>query len=209
MTNSIGEAYDAVAEIYASRFLHELDQDQQSQRWLARFASAAARHRQPVLDLGCGPGSSVNHLHSLGVGAFGIDVSTGQLAQARLAYPALDFAVGDLTNLPTADAAIGGIVARHAIIHLAPARLSAVFEEWRRTLAEKAPVFISFFGSRSLDAHGRPFDHKVATAYELFPATVGRLLHDAGFVDIQLEAVPIAPGGRPFDHTTMLATNDG
>ena len=209
MTHSVGEAYDAVAEVYASRFLHELDDDHQSQRWLPLFASAATVQRQPVLDLGCGPGSTANHLRALGIAAVGIDISVGQLVQARHAYPELAFAIGDLTDLPVADESVGGIVARHSIIHLPPTELQTTFEAWGRALAINAPVFISFFGSRSADAHGSPFDHKVTTAYELFPARVGELLGVAGFGDLEIEAAPIASGGRPFDHSTIVARKDG
>ena len=205
MTSSVGEAYDAIAEQYAALFIHELDEDVQSQRWLCEFATIAREQAGPVADLGCGPGSSVRHLHDLGVDAFGVDLSPGQLAQARRAYPGLPLMVSDLTNLGHADSALGGIVARHSIIHLDPAALGGVFAEWRRVLAPGAPLFLSFFGSRTAAAHGEPFDHKVTTAYQLFPATVGTELEDAGFEDVQIEANPIAPGGRPFDHTTMLA----
>ena len=204
VTSSVGEAYDAIAEQYAALFLHELDEDVQSQRWLREFAAIAREQAGPVADLGCGPGSSVRHLHDLGVNAFGADLSPGQLAQARQAHPGLPLIAGDLTNLGHADSALGGIVARHSIIHLNPSDLGRVFAEWRRVLAPGAPLFLSFFGSRTAAAHGEPFDHKVTTAYELFPATVGTELEDAGFVDVQVEAMPIAPGGRPFDHTTIL-----
>ena len=75
MTSSVGEAYDAIAEQYAALFLHELDEDVQSQRWLREFAAIAREQAGPVADLGCGPGSSVRHLHDLGVNAFGADLS--------------------------------------------------------------------------------------------------------------------------------------
>ena len=86
-----------------------------------------------------------------------------------------------------------------------PSGLTGVFTEWLRALQPCAPVLVSFFGSRSPYAHGTPFDHKVATAYELFPATVMEQLQDAGFVDVEVETTPIPEGGRPFDHATVLA----
>lgn len=95
-------------------------------------------------------------------------------------------------------------MSKYSIIHLDPARLDRVFTEWKRVLHPGAPVFVSFFGSRSPSAHGTPFDHKVATAYELDPATVGEALSSAGFVDIEIQAAPIPEGGRPFDHVTVL-----
>lgn len=201
----VRDAYDAKAEVYASLFLGELANDPQSRRGLAAFAELVGRRTGPVVDLGCGPGSAVAHLAAHGLTAIGIDLSPGQIAQARRAFPDLTFAVGDLTKLGFADSAVGGIVSRHSLIHLPPADLGAVFVEWMRVLQPEAPLFVSFFGSRSAAAHGTPFDHKVVTAYELDPSAVARALEAAGFGDIEVEAIPIPEGGRPFDHVTVLA----
>lgn len=205
MTDRIRAAYDAKAETYAALFLNELDADAQSKRWLATFAEFAAERQGQVVDVGCGPGSVVHRLNELGLTVMGIDLSPSQIAEARQAFPDLDFEVGDLTALPFADQSLSGIVSRHSIIHLRPSDLGKVFAEWFRALERGAPIFLSFFGSRSADAHGRPFDHKVVTAFELFPEAVERELSVAGFADIDIEANPIPEGGRPFDHTTILA----
>lgn len=204
MTELVREAYDANAEQYASLFLNELDRDTQSTKWLAEFTRLAAARRGRIADLGCGPGGTVHHLTSRGLAATGIDLSPAQIAQARRAFPDLHFEVGDLTTLPFEDASLGGIVSRYSLIHLHPSDLDDVFVEWFRALEPGAPVFVSFFGSTSADAHGTPFDHKVVTAYELFPARVGQQLRDAGFTCIELESTPRPEGGRPFDHATIL-----
>ncbi len=205
MPDRVREAYDANAELYASLFLDELDRDTQSIGWLKAFAGLAAERRGPVVDLGCGPGSVVRHLSGLGLTVIGVDLSPGQVAQARRAFPELDFEIGDLTELRFDESSLGGIVARHSLIHLDPSDLGSVFVDWHRAMEPGAPLFISFFGSRSPDAHGTPFDHKVVTAYELFPATVGQQLRDAGLAEVEVESIPIPEGGRPFDHTTVLA----
>lgn len=205
MIDPVREAYDASAERYAALFLDDLDRDAQSVRWLTLFAETAAERRGQVVDLGCGPGSVVRFLSEFGLTVTGVDLSPGQVAQAKRAFPNLAFEVGDLTMLDFADSSVGGIVARHSLIHLPPSRLDDVFVKWFRASEPGAPIFVSFFGSRSADAHGTPFDHKVVTAYELFPAEIGRLIAGAGFTDVQVEAIPIPDGGRPFDHTTILA----
>ncbi len=202
---SVEDAYDAVSELYTAKFLNEIDSDTQSLRWLRQFAELAATEGGLIVDMGCGPGSTVNHLTTLGLNVEGIDLSTGQVEQARLAYPQLNFAVGDMTSLEFAESSLAGVVSRHSIIHMKPSAIGQVLREWRRVLSNGAPIFLSFFGSRSVDAHGTAFDHKVCTAYELFPATIVDALNEAGYVNIQVEAVPIAKGGRPFDHTTILA----
>ena len=190
-------------------FLDELAADTQSTRWLRRFRQIVGMQNRPVADLGCGPGSAVHHLSELGLDVFGIDFSTGMLDQARSAFPNLVFELGDMSSLDRADGSLGGIVSRHSVIHVDPKALQALFDEWHRVLHAGAPLFISFFGSRTPDHHGTPFDHKVETAFELYPARVGELLKASGFEDVEIEAVPISEGGRPFDHTTILACASG
>lgn len=202
--NPVQEAYDANAELYASLFGGQLDRDGQSARWLSALADQARTRRGPVVDLGCGPGSVVDHLSRLGLTATGIDLSPGQIAQAQLAFPDLQFAVGDLKVLPFGDATVGGIVSKHSIIHSPPGELGHIFVEWFRVLEPAAPVFTSFFGSQSAEAHGTPFDHKVTTAYELFPATIADELKQAGFTDARIETTPPHEDGRPFDHAILL-----
>lgn len=194
-----------MAELYASLFLRELDGDINLRGWLAAFAKLAAPQKGPVADLGCGPGHIVNHLSGLGLTAVGYDISPGQIAQARDAFPDLQFHVGDLTALDYTDSSLGGIVSRHSLIHMLPSRFNDVFEEWMRALKPGAPVLVSFFGSLSAEAHGTPFDHKVVTAYELFPATIAQQLQDAGFTDVEIGTRPPPKGGRPFDQGTVLA----
>ena len=79
------------------------------------------------------------------------------------------------------------------------------FVEWRRALEPGGPLFLSFFGARSAEGHAEPFDHKVVTAYALWPATVADLLEQAGFTELSVDASPLPEGGRPYDHVTMLA----
>lgn len=205
MTDQVRDSYDAMAELYAALFLGELDRDTNFQDWLARFASLAAVQTGMVADVGCGPGHVVDHLREVGLNVAGYDLSPGQIAEARKAFPDSTFRVGDLAAIDAADSSLGGIVSRYSIIHLLPTRLDEVFAEWMRVLEPGAPVLVSFFGSTVADAHGTPFDHKVVTAYELFPATVGEQLRDAGFTDFEVGVLPPPEGGRPFDQGTILA----
>ena len=205
MTDPVRVAYDANAELYASLFSGELAKDDQTLHMLAEFMAQASGRPGPVAGLGCGPGDVVAHLTAGGVDAFGLDISAGQVEQARLAHPGLRFEVGDLTALDVDDRSLGGIVSRYSIIHLPPEQLAAVFTEWYRALEPGSPLGLAFFGARSADRHGEPFDHKVVTAYAFDPATIGDLVRAAGFVDVRAEATPLPEGGRPFDHATLLA----
>ena len=205
MTAEVRDSYDAMAKIYAELFLDHLDRDTNARDWLATFASLAIAQHGVVADLGCGPGQIVDHLSKLGLTAVGYDLSPGQIAEARNAFPEAEFHLGDLTALDIADSSLGGIVSRHSLIHMLPSLLSEVFKEWMRVLEPGAPVFVSFFGSVNPEAHGTPFDHKVVTAYELFPATVSQQMQAAGFGDVQINVLPPPKDGRPFDQATILA----
>lgn len=205
MSDEVRHAYDAVAELYASLNIDALDRDTNARDWLAAFAGLAAQRSGIVADLGCGPGHIVDHLCGLGLRVVGYDLSAGQIAQARLTFPGSEFHVGDLTALEMADSSLGGIVSRYSIIHLRPGDLGHVFEEWWRVLEPGAPVLVSFFGSRAAGAHGTPFDHKVATAYELYPPKIARQLRAVGLTDIEIGVLPPPPESlRPFDQGTVL-----
>ncbi len=158
MEDVVRDAYDAVASLYAELFLGDLDRDPGARRWLARFADLAARQDGAVADLGCGPGHVVNHLTEIGLTAIGYDISSGQIAQARTEFPALDFREGDFAVLDVVS-----------------------------------------------EAHGLAFDHKVATAYALFPARIEQQLRSTGFVDIEVGIEPPPAGARPFSQATVLA----
>lgn len=209
MTDEVRDSYDDMAKLYAELFLSGLDGDSNARDWLATFAKLAATRHGGVADLGCGPGHVVDHLTGLGLVVVGYDLSPGQIAEARNAFPDLEFRVGDLAALDVADSSLGGIVSRYSLIHLPPSRLGAVFEEWIRVLEPGAPAYVSFFGSVTPDAHGTPFDHKVVTAYELFPATIAQQMQEAGFIDVEIGVLPPPEGGRPFDQGTVLAQKPG
>ncbi len=209
MADEVRDSYDAMSKLYAELFLNGLDGDTNAREWLAKFATGAATQSGPVADLGCGPGPVVHHLSELGLAAVGYDISPGQIKEARQAFPQSEFHVGDLGALDIADSSLGGIVSRYSLIHMVPSLISGVLEEWMRVLEPGAPVLVSFFGAVTEDAHGTAFDHKVVTAYALFPATIAQELRDAGFTQIEVGVVPPPEGGRPLDQATLMAHKPG
>ncbi len=209
MTDEVRDSDDAMAELYATLALGDLDRATPDRDWLASFAELATSRNGAVADLGCGPGHVVNHLTELGLAAIGYDVSPGQIAEARRAFPHSQFHVADLTALDIADDSLSGIVARYSLIHMLPTQLGCVFGGWLRLLEPGAPVLVSFFASSSVEAHGSPFDHAVVTAYELFPATIARQLQEAGFEGVGVGIRGPLDRERPLDHGTVLARNPG
>jgi len=205
MTKDVGASYDAMAELYATVNLGDLDRDTPDRGWLDRFAEQAASRDGLVADLGCGPGHVVSYLTGLGLTVTGYDISPGQLAQARAAFPDLPFRLADISALDIADETLGGIVSRYSLIHMDPSRIGQVFDEWFRVLQPGAPALVSFFASSTPEAHGTPFDHAVVTAHELFPGTITTQLRDAGFDRIEVGLRGPLEGERLLDHGTILA----
>ena len=205
MSDEVGEAYDQVAELYTTHSTDALDRVPTDREWLITFADRAATHAGPVADLGCGPGYVVDFLADLGLNAVGYDVSKGLLTQARLAYPQSQFHLGDIARLDIDANSLAGIVARYSLIHMDPSNLGPVFAGWHRILQPDAPLLVSFFAASSAEAHGEPFDHKVITAYQMFPATVAEKLVASGFGPVQIHVRGPREGQRPLDHATLLA----
>ncbi len=204
-TQAVRDAYDAIAELYTKLALDDRDRETPDRDWLARLAEIARPHHGPVADLGCGPGHVVDHLARLGLNAIGYDLSPALVRQARATFPDRDFQVGDITALDVDASSLGGIVSRYSLIHMVPDRLPTIFDQWREMLEPGAPVLVSFFAAPSVERHGSPFDHKVVTAFELFPATITDQLEAAGFADTEVGLRGPLGFERPLDHATVLA----
>ncbi|TNC28916.1 class I SAM-dependent methyltransferase [Amycolatopsis alkalitolerans] len=176
-------AYDAVAPLYAELFSNVLETLPLERALLATFAELVrASNTGPVADIGCGPGHVTAHLHSLGLTAFGVDLSSEMVTLARQAHPDLRFDEGSMTALDLADGVLGGILAFFSTIHTPPRHLPAVFTEFERVLAPGGHVLLGFLTGD--DPLPREVDHKVTLAYQWSPDSLADLLCQAGFSEI-------------------------
>lgn len=175
-------AYDTVAADYAELARGELAAKPFDRAMLATFAELVlADGGPPVADLGCGPGRITAHLDSLGVAAFGVDLSPGMVAVARESHPGLRFEEGSMLALDLADASLGGIVAWYSIIHTPPERLPTVFGEFARVLGAGGRVLLAFQAGDERVHIERGYGHDVSLdAYRLSPDRIAGLLADAG-----------------------------
>ncbi|WP_312877809.1 class I SAM-dependent methyltransferase [Lentzea indica] len=89
------DSYDTVAVSYAGSMRGKLAELPHLRAALRLFAEEV---RGPVADVGCGPGEVTAHLHSLGVNAFGVDLSPAMIELARRDHPGLRFEVGSMTE---------------------------------------------------------------------------------------------------------------
>ena len=175
-------AYNTVAVDYAELLRTELANKPFDRGMLATFAELVRDAGNGlVADIGCGPGRITNHLSSLGVTTFGIDLSPEMVAVARRDYPALRFDVGTMETLDLADGTLGGIVAWYSIIHTPPERLSKVFDEFKRVLAADGILLLAFQAGDERRRIEHAYGHDLALdAYRLPPDGIAAMLRDAG-----------------------------
>ncbi|MEU4527215.1 class I SAM-dependent methyltransferase [Micromonospora ureilytica] len=138
-------SYDTVAVSYA-RLVHDLLAGAPHERAaLAAFAELVqGAGGGPVADVGCGPGRITAHLHTLGVDAFGIDLSPGMIDVARRDHPELRFEVDSMTDLDLADGSVAGLIAWYSLIHIPDDQIGAVFAHFRRVVRPGGPLLLGF-----------------------------------------------------------------
>ncbi|WP_223167554.1 class I SAM-dependent methyltransferase [Nonomuraea sp. SYSU D8015] len=186
-------AYDTVAADYAELLRDELDSKPLDRAMLAAFAELVqASDAGEVADLGCGPGRVTAHLQSLGVNAFGIDLSPEMVAVARRDYPDLRFEEGSMTALKLADDAVGGAVAWYSTVHTPPEVLPTVFSEIHRVLAPGGHLLMAFKVGDERRHLNQGYGHKLSLdVYWMQPEHIAELLSNAGLVlDAQLIREP-------------------
>lgn len=147
-------------------------------------------------------------LHSLGLDAFGVDLSAQMIAIARAARPDLRFEVGSMTAPDIGDGVLGGVVTRYSIIHTPPERLPRVFAEFHRVLAPGGHLLLAFQTHDDPARLAESFDHRVTLAYRWSLDRVSGLLTETGFTEkARLLRAPL-PSERDFPHAHLLLVRD-
>ncbi len=194
-------AYDAVADRYAEFVRDIWDADPLDRAAWTAFADFV-RGRGPVADLGCGPGHLTAHLRSLGLDAFGVDVSPAMVELARAAEPSLRFEVGSMAALDLPDESLAGILSWYSVIHTPPAEVPGYFAEFTRTLASGGHVLLGVFESG--DGPVSEFDHQVTTAYRWPLGELVGIAAEAGLVEVGRMYREATEGERPFRQGRVL-----
>lgn len=177
-------AYNTVAVDYAELLRNELHTKPYDRAMLGTFAELVqSSGGETVADIGCGPGRITAHLRSLGLAAFGIDLSPEMVAVARRDHPSLQFSEGSMEALELADGTLDGIVAWYSIIHTPPARLLRVFAEFHRTLLDGGLLLLAFQAGDEPRHLGFAYGHEIdLDAYRLPPEHISEVLLQAGLV---------------------------
>ena len=205
-TDAVADAYDGVAERYASLFHDELDHRPDDRALLDRFVEeAAAIEPRRILDVGCGPGHVLDHVvrrgRRCGATSLGLDASRAMIDLARRRHRAVAVASSDA--LPVGTRSLSGVLSRHALIHTDPDRLIDSFSEFARVLVARGALMLTF-SVAGVSGHGEAYPHAVATAYRWHPDVVASMLERTGFTEVARHDHVARPGDR-FPHVSLFA----
>ncbi len=161
-------------------------------RWLIDDLPLQTARR--VLDLGCGVGALLPHLHKAAPRSLivGLDRAEGMLALAPKEFPLV---AGDAADLPFRDGSFDAVVMAFMLFHL-PSPAAGLSEAWR-VLSPGGRVGLLTWGNErdslaweewvdELDAEGAPEFTEKLSWHELVdtPMKLKRQLHRTGFRDI-------------------------
>jgi ubiquinone/menaquinone biosynthesis C-methylase UbiE len=180
----VRSAYDTVAEAYSAvipdtSFEAPLDMAMMD-HFVGHMRATADRQ---VIDVGCGAGRMTSSLSRAGLKARGVDLSPEMVRIAQRLQPELSFELGELTELPVADAAADGILAWYSIIHSPPAALPAIAREFWRALRPGGSALVAFHAGSGHHTIDRAYGHDVQLRAELHaPDDVALRFTEQGFV---------------------------
>jgi SAM-dependent methyltransferase len=172
-------AFDNIADLYREKFAGELDDKPFDRAFLERVA-ARVPPREPVLEVGAGPGQIGAFLHACGVATIASDASLGQLREARILDPERPTVAVDLARLPVRAGALGAIVAFYCLIYGPQDAHDIVFREWRRALCPGGLAVIAVQAGRgTIEVDG----------YQGRPARLTVVMRDPDLLVAQLERI--------------------
>ncbi|MEU4673175.1 class I SAM-dependent methyltransferase [Amycolatopsis sp. NPDC023774] len=178
--SEIRASYDTVAPSHSVQLRDALAGKPHLRSLLKLFAELTDGR---VADLGCGPGWVTAHLRTLGVDAFGLDLSPEMIAFARRTHAGAPFAVVSMTDLPIPTDSLGGILAFWSLSHLPDAALPTVLAHFHRALHPGGVVLAGFHvgGKTTCKTSGYGGHPMPVHIHRRRPATMSAFLRAAGF----------------------------
>jgi ubiquinone/menaquinone biosynthesis C-methylase UbiE len=140
----VARFFDRVSKVYDTRLLQALVYRPAQDLALGRLREHGAKR---ILDVGCGTGIFATRMHDvLGAEVVGCDLSEQMLAQARERSTAVEWARGDVTQLPVGDSGVDAVVCTEAFHWFdQPAALA----EFHRALRPDGLLLIAMINPRT------------------------------------------------------------
>lgn len=187
-TEELRAAHDVLAEFYADRLTDALDRMPAERAVLSLFCElvGAAHLGTSVGDIGCGTGRLAPYLAARGLSPRGIDLSPEMIRVARRDQPDFDFNLGDVRELPFADASLAGVICWYSLMYLAPADRPLAFGELARVVKPGGYLATAFkAGDNQVRRGGRAA--KLGVEFDVYwwsPDEMRRQATDAGFTTV-------------------------
>jgi SAM-dependent methyltransferase len=203
--DALRTGYAGIARAYRDQLIDELAGKPLDRAFLEAFAERAGGGL--IVDVGCGPGQIARHLAGRGSVVEGVDLSPEMIAQATASHPGLGFRVADMFALPYGDAAVAGIAAFYAIVHLASDELAAPLGEFHRVLAPGGLVALAFHVGTGTVHVDELFGCPTSLDFRFHrPEAVAAALVDAGFaLEARLDREPYPGVEHPTQRCYLLA----
>jgi ubiquinone/menaquinone biosynthesis C-methylase UbiE len=192
--NKIKNVYNSAAKEYAETFSGEHEKKPKDMEILRRFSQKIG-NKEPVWDLGCGPGHTAEYLKNLGVEISGLDLSEKILEHAKVLHPEIHFRNGNILDLEFENDSISGVVSFYAIVHFTEEQVRIAFSEVFRVL-KPGGIFLFTYHIGDKTIHIDEFlGNKVDIDFMFFSNDfITSCLKDSGFEKIELIGRDPYPG---------------
>ena len=148
-----------------------------------------------VVELGCGPAHVAAYLAARGVDVSGLDLSVHMVAEAKRLFPELEVVVGDMLDLPFADATVTGLVSFYSIIHFDDDQLATALSEMARVLVDGGLLALAFHVGDEVVHREQWWDIPVVLDARFLPVALVTSLLAGAHLEVQSldERGPYAP----------------
>ena len=197
-TEELRDAHDALAEVYASRLAHVMDELPADRAVLGLFCDLVlgSGAGSAVGDIGCGTGRLAPFLAGRGLVPCGVDLSPEMIRVAQRDQPGFRFDVADLRELPFADASLAGVVCWYSLMYCAPSSRASAFGELARVVRPGGYLATAF---KAGDGEVRRGGLTLGTGFDVYwlsPAQLEQYVTDAGFSVTFWAGRPADPGEK-------------
>jgi ubiquinone/menaquinone biosynthesis C-methylase UbiE len=166
------KTYNKIAKIYAKYTKDKLMQFQ-----LSRFESLLKGKK--ILDAGSGSGRDVEYFLEDGFDVTGIDISQGQIKEAKKRVPKGKFLKQDFRKTKFKDNSLDGIWCMAGFVHLPKIEIKKALNEFKRIMNKNGILYLSLKkGKGSKIIKQKKYDNEPLIYYYYEKLEIEKLIHD-------------------------------